>query len=140
MNSFDPKTPSKCPPKDADSLEDTFFRVVFHNPPIPDDFRIWVLEPENEHELDDRRRKNDCRAFAISMLSESGIARTSKLFWRGMRKKAEARRAKFLGIAAVYVNSDSGVLKQTGKNPDHFDLWPFTSCHLEKQVVSIKGI
>lgn len=140
MATFHTVTPKKCPPKDAVSSNGKYCRIVFNNPPTSEDFVIWILEPENNHELAKRTQKGDCSSFGISMLTEEGILRKSGLFWRGIKKRAERRKAQFLGWAEVQLDSDSGVLKQTGRDPDHYDLWPYVTCKLESQVVSVKGI
>jgi len=143
MTTFHPEMPKKCPPKDAVSPNGIFFRFVFNNPPIPDDFVIWVDEPENKRSLDDNKRQGDCGAFAMSMLSEEGVTRSGGLFQfpllKKMKKKAIQRNS-FLGLAQVELDSNSGMIKQTGQNPHHYDLWPYLNSKIERNVISVEEI
>ncbi len=141
MTTFHPDTPQKCrPPKNTIPSNGIYFRVVFNNPPTPKDFVIWVNEPENRRHLEDKKKRKDCGAFAISMLSEEGVIRSSGLFRRQMRKRATRKNATFLGWAQVELESSSGVIKQTGRNPHHHDLWPYMNSKLECNVVSVKEL
>ena len=140
MTSFHPETPSKCPPRDAEPSSGIYCRFVFNNPPIPEDFLIWILEPVNKCELQERKRKGDCRAFGVSLFAEEGVMRKAKLFQRSLKKRADKRGEGFLGVAQVKLDKDVGVLKQTGRDWAHFDLWPYTHSKLECRVISVKGI
>ncbi len=140
MTLFHPETPKKCPPKDAISPNGMYYRFVLNDPPIAEDFKIWILEPENSHKLPQASKNGNCGEFAISFLTSEGVARTSELFQRGMKAKAKARGAIFSGWAQLKLDRKSGLLKQTGKNPHHYDLWPYVGQQFECKVVSVKGI
>lgn len=139
MTTFHPETPKNCPPKDAVSPNGIFFRFVFNNPPIPDDFVVWVDEPENKHYLDDKKKQGNCGAFAMSMLVKEGITRLRGLFQHPLKKKAIQRNS-FFGLAQVKLDSNSGKIKQTGQNPHHYDLWPYLNSKLERNVISVEEI
>ena len=141
MTTFDPKTPRKCrPPKGSVPSQGTYFRVVFNNPPTQEDFVIWIDEPENRHHLEQKTKANDCGAFAISMLLKEGLERSTGLFLRAMRKKAKKRNAAFLGWAQVALDPTCGVIKQTGQNPHHYDLWPYINRSLKCKVTIVRKI
>lgn len=140
MTTFHPETPSKCPPRDAVPSNGIYCRFVFNNPPTSEDFLIWILEPENKCKLREKKRKEDCSAFGISVLTEGGVLRRAELFQRQLKKKADKRGTGFLGVAQVKLDKDVGVLKQTGRDQAHFDLWPYTHSKLECRVISVKGI
>lgn len=140
MTTFHTETPRKCPPNDATHSDGIYCRLVFNNPPTYKDFLIWIMEPENKHKLCTYKKKELCTAFAISMLTEAGILRRKKLFWRGMKKKAEKRESGFIGLAKVKLDQNSGVLKNTGKDPNHYSLWPYVNSKLEHNIISVEGI
>ena len=108
-------TPKKCPPKDATSPNGVYCRIIFHDPPTSEDFLLWVLEPKNRHRLEEKTRKCDCSAFAISMFTEKGVLRVANMFQRAMKKKARTIGTSYLGVAKVKLDLNSGVLKQTGR-------------------------
>jgi hypothetical protein len=132
LKAFHPETPKICsPPKGAISPNGTFFRVVFNNPPTSKDFVIWIDEPENKHRLEDKKKKKDCSAFAVSLFAEEGVERSTEIFLRPMREKAKIREATFLGWARVELDSNSGMIKQRGQNPYHYELWTYVNSKLE---------
>jgi hypothetical protein len=134
---FHPETPKSCPPNNATNSNGIYYRFIFNNPPTAEDFVIWALESGNRHQL--LQKKRDCKAFAVSMIAEEGIKRKFELFSRPMKIKAQKKGATFLGIAAVKIDKDSGVIKQTGKD-FHYDFWPYITCKLENSVLSVRGI
>lgn len=140
MTLYHSLTPRNCPPNSATHPNGIYFRFVFNNPPNSKDFTIWVLEPENEHKLEERMGKADCNSFAISILAEEGVARKRDLFLNALKKKAQKRGSDFIGLARLHLDPESGVFEQTGSDPYHFDLWPFTSCKLECNVISVDSI
>lgn len=141
MTTFHPKTPSKCPPKDAAPPNGIYFRIVRNNPPISKNFVIWVEEPRNRRQLQEKIKKKDCNAFAISFFTtETAILGKIPLFRRALKKKAIRDGDGFIGIAQVKLDSDSGVIKQTGGDPNHYDLWPYMNSKLECNVISVKDV
>jgi hypothetical protein len=74
------------------------------------------------------------------MLTEAGASRSAGLFLRAMQEKARKRKSVFLGWAEVELDSTSGVIRQTGRNLEHFDLWPYVPCSLETKVKSVTSI
>ena len=97
-----------------------------------------MLEPEYKHRLGEKGLR--CNNFAISMLTKAGTLRSGGLFGRQMKEKAKKRRADFFGLAEVQLTPNSGVIQQTGLNPNHYDLWPYVSSNLERNVISVKEI
>lgn len=141
MTTFHPKTPSKCPPKDAVPPNGTYFRVVINDPPISEDFVIWVEEPYNRHRLQEKMKQGDCRAFAASMFTtEIATLRKIEMFRQAWRKKTILYGDGFIGIAQVKLDSDTGVIKQTGADQAHCDLWPYVNSRLECSVLSVKAV
>ncbi len=140
MTIFHPDTPKKCPPKDAVPSSEIYYRIIYNNPPTADDFRLWIHMPENAHKLDERKKKNDCNAFAISMLKEKGVSRAVKMFQHAISRRSKKNQTDFLGVAHVRLDLSSGVLKQTGRNPYHYDLWPYLDSKLEHNVVAVKPV
>ena len=141
MTIFHPDTPKKCPPKDAVPSSEIYYRIVFNDPPIAEDFYIWVHVPKNAHKLDEKRKKSECSAFAISMFTtEEATSRVVTMFQRGVLRKAKRNAKNFLGVAKIKLNLDSGVLKQTGRDSYHYDLWPYHESKLEHNVISVRGV
>ncbi len=140
MTTFHPLTPQKCaPPGGSISPNGIYWRFVFHDSIVSSDFLIWILEPENSHLLEERTKKNHCDSFAVSLVTDEGIKRKLNVFMFPMRRKAERKKASFLGLAKVELNGDLGVLKQKGKDP-HVNFWPYVTCKLEDHVTELKGI
>lgn len=132
------ETPKKCPPKNAGKPDGLYYRIVYHNPPVAKDFTIWVLEKKNRHLLEERKKQNHCNSFAVSVwATEEGAEHLRGLFKRPLEQKAKG---KFIGIAKVQLDANSGVIMKTGSNPFHYDLWPYTRCCLEKNVKGVEEV
>ncbi|NUN15652.1 MAG: hypothetical protein HUU55_18665 [Myxococcales bacterium] len=139
---FHELTPKKCPPEDAAVPNGEYFRFVYHNPPVAEDFVIWIQEPENKHLLAEKIREKDvnCVQFAISLLTEDGVSRSNELFAQPLKEKARKRGATSYGWAKIKLDHRSGTLKQTGRNPFHYDLWPDVAFKFEDYATLTKGL
>ena len=139
MTTLHPKTPRKCPPKDAVPPNGAYFRIVLNNPPIPEDFVIWIEEPYNRHKIREKTKQGDCRAFATSMFTtEAATLRKIDMFLHAWKKRSKVYGNGFLGIAQVKLDSTSGVIKQTGADPVHYDLWPYVNSKLECNIITVR--
>jgi hypothetical protein len=137
MNTFHPTTPKTCPPKDATHPDGVFYRFVFNDPPIAEDFVIWSQEPEHPC----GSKEKNCTKFAMSIFkTREGAARKFNIFEHALREKAKNRNKKFLGCAKITLTPECGLHKQTGSDPYHYDLWPYTDSRLERNVISVEGI
>jgi len=86
-------------------------------------------------------KKGDCQAFAASMFTtEVETLRIIDIFRPAWRKRTILYGDGFIGIAQVDLDSSSGVIKQTGQNPHHYDLWPYVNSKLECNVISVKEV
>lgn len=128
VGTFHPETPNHCPPKSAVPKEGYFYRAVCNTPPTEEDFIIWILEPKNVHKLDSKE-KHQCREFAISFFTVDGIERIRAFFKNPMTS--------YTGIAKVKLDLSCGVMQRTGKDMQHYDLWPYTDVALESKIESI---
>jgi hypothetical protein len=141
MTLFHPQTPSKCPPNDALPSKEYFYRIVINNPPTSRDFVIWVEEPNNKSKQQKKNWHKPCQAFATSLFSnEEATLAKIKLFKNSWKARANIYGSGFVGIAKIKLDSDSGVIKQTGSDPHHYDLWPYFNAELEQNVVDTKEV
>lgn len=138
MPQFHSLTPKKCPPKDAISPNGIYYRIVHHDPPVSEDFCLWVLEPRYRHQLEEKTKGGDCGAFAISFFSEAGIPRMLGLFRGPIKRAAQTKNRTYLGVAEVKLDAATGLFKHTGNH--HYNLWPFNNCKLETKVCTVNGI
>lgn len=99
--------PADCPPKNAAPISQPVFRFVESDPPIPADFESYLEKGIGEGQP-------DCLRAALSCFLDKNypieLRRVSKL-WRRHH------------IATASLTAQDGVIKQTGKKPEHYSLW-----------------
>jgi len=116
---FEP-LPGGCPPPDAtEPNNDIFFRLTKAYPPSESDFwsqrKLYPNKPFHTSE---------CRAMSLSIYSDLEAC----LLIRKLNPHKEKK------IIQITLPSESGVLKQTGKDPNHYSWWrkhgfdPITNC------------
>ena len=134
MPEYHPCTPKHCcPPKGTYPATGVYYRVVRNNPPTADDFVIWILEPKNKHQLEENTRRTECPPYGMSMFSTKEAAKKGLDFFR-----RAAKGGGFIGVAEVALNENLGVMKQTGSNPEHYDLWPYVPCLIQCNATYIE--
>lgn len=101
--------PDGCPPPDAVPPQDgTYFRLVASVPPTEADFRSYrALFPSRKNPNDECVLRS-CSVFtSYAACQEATNNRTQ----RGKR------------VMALALPGESGLIKQTGRNPTHFSWW-----------------
>ncbi len=105
-------TPRNCPPVDAEPANGLYFRTVKNIPPDESDFRRWIDEPHN------LGKPIICGGCGVSLfLTEEEARQVIERFPNRWSKEPNP------GVVSGELNHTLGVIKQTGKNLAHFDLW-----------------
>jgi hypothetical protein len=115
-------TPKNCPPTDAAPADGLYFRVVKNIPPDETDFSRWIDEPHN------LGKPLICNSCGVSLFStEEGARKIIERFPNRWKKEPNH------GVVLGRLIPEHGVIKQTGIDSTHHDLWKqvgVTICHL----------